>query len=303
MIIDCYTHTWDATETVGLDVSRAALPLPGNGQAPETVSASRQRHLSACEPVDCAFVVGFTSRHLNVDLDNDAIADYVATAPSKLVGFAGIDPGHPRQAIEELARIGDRPGMAGIAVAPAAQDIHPTSSQALQVYAAAAERSLPVLFHNGVAMTSQVKLEYAQPILLDEVAREMPDLRILIAHLGFPWVGETLLLLAKHPNVYADISWILHRPWQAYQSLLAAHEQGVMHKLLFGSGFPFLSAAAAIEALFDLQHLIAGTGIAAIPRDALRQIVERDALSALGMKPRAAITADPDPLSDHATEL
>ena len=96
------------------------------------------------------------------------------------------------------------------------------------------------------------------------------------------------MLLAKHPNVYAEISWILHRPWEAYQALLGAHESGVTDKILFGSGFPFLSAAASIESLYRINHLVHGTNLPTIPREALRGIVERDALTLLGIDHPAA---------------
>ena len=46
---------------------------------------------------------------------------------------------------------------------------------------------MPVLFHCGLGVCAETKLEYARPVLLDEVARELPDLKIIIAHLGLPW--------------------------------------------------------------------------------------------------------------------
>jgi predicted TIM-barrel fold metal-dependent hydrolase len=137
-------------------------------------------------------------------------------------------------------------------------------------------------------MATACKLEYAQPVLLDEVAREFADLKIIIAHLGYPWVSETIVLLAKHANVYSDVSWLLHHPWEAYQALLGAYHHGVMDKLLFGSGFPYTSAANCIETLYSINHMVQGTNLPVIPRDQLRGIVERDALEVLGIRPGAA---------------
>ncbi|MGB2987449.1 MAG: hypothetical protein WBE26_16415, partial [Phycisphaerae bacterium] len=73
------------------------------------------------------------------------------------------------------------------------------------------------------------------------------------------------------------------QPWQAYQVLLSAYEYGVMDKLLFGSGFPVAAASYCIEALYSINHLVHGTSLPTIPREHLRGIVERDALSLLGI--------------------
>ena len=76
---------------------------------------------------------------------------------------------------------------------------------------------------------------------------------------------------------------MLHEPWQAYQALLNAYQLGVTDKLLFGSGFPFASASHCIEELYSISHLVHGTNLPVIPREQLRGIVERDALSLLGI--------------------
>ena len=67
-------------------------------------------------------------------------------------------------------------------------------------------------------------MEYARPILLDAVARACPDLVICAAHLGHPWCEELLVVLRKHPNMYADISALHTRPMQLYFALRAAVE-------------------------------------------------------------------------------
>jgi hypothetical protein len=244
--------------------------------------------LEAAEPVDKSIVLGFKSRYLEAHLSNEGVAAYVADHPDRLIGFAGIDPSDPKEALADIEEAKRRFAMSGLSVAPAAQNFHPSDSRAMVVYAEAARRGMPILFHTGVHITSATRLEYAQPVLLDEVARELPDLRVIIAHMGYPWVHETIALLAKHAHVYAEISWLLHQPWQAYQALLSAHQYGVMDKLLFGSGFPAAWASHCIEDLYSINHMVHGTHLPTIPRDQLRGIVERDALALLGI-------ADPAP--------
>ncbi len=301
MIVDCYTHCWKSPTQVGLRGDRQTQLVPGllsAGKDCMPIEADARHHLAAAEPVDRTIVLGFESAYLDASIPNEDVADYVRKHPTKLIGFAGIDPSNPKQAVEAMKHARKELGMRGVSVAPAAQDFHPSASPALKVYEVAAEMGLPILFHSGPYLTARSKMEYAQPILLDEVAREFPTLRIVVAHLGYPWIDETLVLLAKHPNVYSDISWLIHQPWKAYQALLAASQYGVMDHLLFGSGFPHTSAAACIEALYGLNHLVHGTNLPSIPREDLRSIIERDALSLLGIEAPATNSngADESPL-------
>lgn len=287
MIVDCYTHVWETPSQVGLSAvasgDLAPVPTALRGRH-GSLDAGTARHLAACEPVDKAFVLGFESAYLQAEIPNTVVASYVRRHPDKLVGFAGIDPASPREAVDALRRARQDLGLRGVSVAPAAQDVHPSASTAFTVYQVAAELQMPILFHAGPFLASRSKMEYARPVLLDEVAREFPELKIIVAHLGYPWVSETMVLLAKHDNVYSDISWLLHQPWDAYQALSSAWQLGVMDKLLFGSGFPYTSAANCIEALYSLNHLVQGTNLPTIPREQLRSIVERDSLDLLGIQ-------------------
>jgi uncharacterized protein len=283
MIVDCFTHTWESNDQLGRCTPARGQPLSPVAQGIAQHGAGRVRHQLASEPVGVTLVLGFKSYYLDADIPNDAVAEYVARHPDRLIGLAGVDPTRPREAIAEMTRAREELRMPGIAVAPAAQGMHPTTSHAMLVYAEAADRNMPVLFHSGVFLAAETKLEFAQPVLLDEVARELPRLKVVIAHLGFPWLNETIALLAKHPNLYAEISWLVHQPWQAYQALLSAWQYGVMHKLLFGSGFPAATASQCIEALYSINHLVHETNLPTIPREALRGIVERDALGLLGI--------------------
>ena len=142
---------------------------------------------------------------------------------------------------------------------------------------------MPILVHPVGQATEQSKLEFGRPYLLDEVSRSFPNLRVIIAQLGQPWVDETICMLGKHPHVFADVSGLLSRPWQAYNALVSAYQHGVIDKLLFGSDFPYTSATECIEALYSINQIAQGTNLPVVPREALRGIVERDALGLLGL--------------------
>lgn len=290
MIIDCHTHVWESPEQLGLAraalearAARAAAAGLGGNTAP-LPDASIARHFSASDPVDKSFVLGFKSRYLGAEVPLSLISRYVREHPEKLIGAVGIDPTNLSEAMEDLASANQQFGLKAVTVSPAAQDFHPADSRAMQVFAEAARLGMPVLFHQGVHFSSAGKMEFARPSLVDEVARDLPQLKIVIAHLGYPWVEETIVLLGKHPNVFADISGLLHRSWHAYNALLSAFQYGVIDKLLFGSDFPFTSAKSAIESLYRLNQLVIGTNLPTIPRAALVGIVERDALGLLGIE-------------------
>jgi len=162
---------------------------------------------------------------------------------------------------------------------------HPAHSQALRFYAAVQEAGLPVFFHNGShALDAKAILEYAQPYLLDEVARTLPDLKIVIGNMGVPFVEQTLSMVSKHENVFADLTIRPTKTWQTYNIVVAAHERSVMDKLLFGSGFPAGKASECIETLLGFNMLLADTKLPTVPRGSIRNVIERDSLELLGIE-------------------
>jgi uncharacterized protein len=291
MIVDCHTHIWQSPDQLGrLELGaprslRSAVKRPSPGPKAGwrgVPAADPDHHWAESRSVDKSIVLGFKSRYLQAEIPNAYVADYVGRFPQKLIGFAGIDPTE-RSAIREIRAAQSDLHLRGVTVSPANQDFHPTDSRAMEVYAEAEKLGMPMLFHPSGQFTEQSKLEYGRPYLLDEVARTFPALRIVIAQLGQPWVDETICMLAKHDHVYADVSGLLGRPWQAYNALVCAHQHGVIDKLLFGSDFPYTSAAECIESLYSINQIAQGTNLPVVPREALRGIVERDTLGLLGL--------------------
>jgi predicted TIM-barrel fold metal-dependent hydrolase len=292
MIVDCHTHVWQSPDQLGqLDLGelprRRGMAVPPRITPARTVwrslpSADAEHHWAQSSTVDKSIVLGFKSRYLRAEVPNQYVSDYVRRFPQKLIGFAGIDPTEKAAADEVRAARNDLQ-LRGVTVSPANQDFHPTDSRAMRVYSEAEKLGMPVLVHPGSQLNEHSKLEYGRPYLFDEVARSFPQLRIVIAQLGQPWVDETILMLGKHPNVFADVSGLLRRPWQAYNSLVSAYEYGVIDKLLFGSDFPYTNATECIETLYSINQLAQGTNLPVVPREALRGIVERDTLALLGL--------------------
>ena len=115
------------------------------------------------------------------------------------------------------------------------------------LYDYAEEHKLPVLFHTGDTASSTGSLAHAHPLTLDEVANEREDLRIVICHVGNPWILDTAELLYKHTNVYADISGLVVGGGgysREYMRMLAdrigdaVYYAGGAEKLIFGTDYP-----------------------------------------------------------------
>ena len=300
MIVDCHTHVWQSPDQLGqldlgeLQAQRSlALRARGGGGGPTTRPTNRgpwravpsgdpDFHYQQTQMVDKTIVLGFKSRYLSAEVPNKYVADYVSRYPQKLIGFAGIDPTE-RSAVDEVRSAKFDLGRRGQTLSPANHDFHPSDTRAMRVYEEAEKLGMPVLVHPHGPMTEASKLEFGRPYLFDDVARSFPKLRIVIAQLGQPWVDETIVLLGKHPNVYADVSGLLKRPWQAYNALVSAHQYQVIDKLLFGSDFPYTGVTECIEALYSINQLAQGTNLPMVPREALRGIVERDTLNLLGL--------------------
>lgn len=100
--------------------------------------------------------------------------------------------------------------------------------------------------HTGPLMPSEV----GRPIYLDQVAIDFPDLVIVGGHIGYPWTEEAVAVATKHPNVFIDTSaYTIRRYPREIVAYLKAHGR---RKVLFGSNWPMIAPAKALEGLEDL---------------------------------------------------
>src|SRR5690606_21132658 len=144
------------------------------------------------------------------------------------IGFLSVHPDEPG-CLEELERcVGDL-GVKGVKLGPNYQRFDPLGESARAVYRRAEELGLPVLCHQGTSPSRTAPIRYAHPLVMDEIAIEFPELRIVMAHMGHPWQADTITVIRKHPHVYADISGMFYRPWSFYNALQLATEWNVLH--------------------------------------------------------------------------
>lgn len=280
MIVDIHTHVWEYPAHISDAFIADARAAAGDGY--KDIAVDLDRHWEAMQAVDRAVVLGFRARHVGVLVPNEYVAAYVARHPDKLVGFCSVDPQDP-DAVEQLDYAVGTLGLRGLKVAPIYQNVHPQDSRFRRLLARAEALRVPVLIHQGTTFCTNVSLELANPILLQPLALELPELRMVIAHMGHPWINETLVLIRKHKHLYADISALYYRPWQFYNALVSAMEYGVLDKLLLGSDYPFTTPADTIAALARVHDIVQGTGLPRIPEGKIDALINRDCFALLGL--------------------
>ncbi len=106
---------------------------------------------------------------------------------------------------------------------------------------------------------------------------------MVIGAMGLPFLDQTICMLSKHENVYADLSISPQKKWEVYNIVISAHEADVMDKLLFGSGYPIARPDNCIETLFGFNMMLGDTNLPGVPREEIRGIIERDTLALLGI--------------------
>jgi predicted TIM-barrel fold metal-dependent hydrolase len=110
-----------------------------------------------------------------------------------------------------------------------------------------------------------------------------PDLTIIMAHIGHPWQVDALVVVRKHPNVWADVSGSVLRPWGHWNAMRMAAEWGVLDKLLFGSDFPASTPQETMARLRAVNDPIRGTALPPVPEEKIEEIIHRDSLALLGL--------------------
>jgi predicted TIM-barrel fold metal-dependent hydrolase len=277
VIVDCHTHVGDRRHYGGAFLEDAARAW-GPGYSP---ARTLEQHWDAVADVDHAIVLAFAAPAAGFDVPNDYVAEYVARHPEKLIGFASVDPGRPG-AVTELERA-VAAGLRGLKLGPTYQGFDPAGAAAIEVYEAAEAMGLPVIWHQGTTFVRTARLEYARPSQIDGVAIRFPELRIVIAHLGHPWIDEALVVVRKHPHLFADISALHMRPWQLYNGLVSACEYRVADRLLLGTDWPFGTLEDTLAGLRGVNRPTEGTGLPRVPDDVIAGIISRPTLDLLGL--------------------
>jgi predicted TIM-barrel fold metal-dependent hydrolase len=168
---------------------------------------------------------------------NDFVAEVISVDTHRLVGTCSVDPiRDPYAGVQEVRRMVERHGFRCIKIYPSYDHFYPADESCWELYRTAIELDIPVQFHMGWTPCVNAPMKYQLPHLLDEVGIRFPDLKVIVAHLGYPWVEECACLLAKHENFYADLAyWGTFPPEKILRHLNDFRVMCSFDKLLYGS--------------------------------------------------------------------
>lgn len=180
-------------------------------------------------------------------IPNIEVAEAAMKNPDVLIPFASIDPHKGFMGAREARNLIENYGVKGFKFHPTVQGFYPNDRKlAYKLYEVIAEYNLPMLFHtghsgfgSGVKGGGGLRLEYSNPIHLDDVAIDFPNCPIIMAHPSWPWQDEALSVAMHKPNVYIDLSgW---SPKYFPKQLVQYANTMLKKRILFGTDFPLIT--------------------------------------------------------------
>jgi len=215
----------------------------------------------------------------------DKVSAFMKEAPDRFVGFGYVNP-LLHDAAESVLRQRRELDLFGLKLYPTTDGYGADDPKAFRVYEAAASVEMPVLLHQAGMPVAHDLLEHTSPLQVDVVASCFPKLRIVLAHLGYPRVEETLYVARKHRNVWCDISWpygdVNHASYRylLWRDLLTAVNLGVIEKLVFGTDYPGVRQKPYADLLMSVNKYATHEDLR-IPEEKLVAILGENARSLL----------------------
>jgi predicted TIM-barrel fold metal-dependent hydrolase len=246
--IDVHTHAERNVDMpqdpVTTDLLAAAAKYFGVGPvqptAQEVADYYRERNMLAV-----VFTVDDEAGMGRKRLGNDEVLDAARANPDVLIPFGSVDPHKGKLGVREARELIDA-GVRGFKFHPNTQAFWPNDKAHYSLYEVIAEARLIALFHTGTTGIGAgmpggggVRLKYSNPMAVDDVAADFPDLDIILAHPSFPWQDEALAIAVHKPNVYIDLSgW---SPKYFPDNLVRYTNTLLREKMLFGSDYPLIT--------------------------------------------------------------
>jgi predicted TIM-barrel fold metal-dependent hydrolase len=240
--IDVHVHLEAPDDHSSAD--RAARKYFGESGAPRDPGGLAEYYRSR----RMAFVVFSVDERLSgrPQLSNDEVADFASANADIAIAFASIDPHRGADGVAEARRLVSSGRVRGLKLHPPLQQFDPDDRLAYPLYEVFAEARLPVLFHTGHSGIGTgmpggggIRLKYGNPMPIDDVAVDFPEMPIILAHPSFPWQDEAISICLHKPTVYIDLSgW---SPKYFSPTLVQYANTLLKHKVLFGSDYPLLT--------------------------------------------------------------
>ena len=228
--------------------------------------------LAATRDADKVIVFGIVAPFCGINADQELIAKFVSEHSDRFIGWCSVDPNDP-DCVNQLDYYVNHLGFRGLKCSPIYQNWDPQDPKHLPLFKKAESLGIPVNIHQGTSFVRPGPLKYANPVQLEDIAIACPDLRIVIAHMGHPWETECVVLIRKHPNLYANVSALHYRPLRHYQAFMTAIEYGVEHKLIIGSDFPSATFPQVIAGQRKVNDIVEGTKFPRVSEEVINNII------------------------------
>jgi len=194
----------------------------------------RFEELLAREGVDFACVLAELNEMTVGVITNEQVGDFCGGRP-RLIPFCDVNPYLFARPAEELKRLVENEGFRGLKLYPTYQQYFLNEPRIYPVYAVAQSLGIPVLIHTGSSIFPGTRLKYGDPLHLDDVAVDFPDLKLVMAHSGRGfWYERAFFMSRLHKNVYMEISGLPPSKLMEYFPELGRNT----HKVIFGSDWP-----------------------------------------------------------------
>jgi uncharacterized protein len=241
--IDVHVHM-EAPEAAATEADAAARKYfheSGAPRDPEGLAAYyRSRNIG--------FVVFSVDERLTgrPQVPNEVVADFAEANSDIAIAFASFDPTRGPAVVREARRLVATGRVHGLKLHPPVQQFFANDPVAYPLYEVFAEARLPVLFHTGHSGIGTnmpggggIRLKYGNPMHIDDVAVDFPEMPIILAHPSFPWQDEAISICMHKPTVYIDLSgW---SPKYFSPTLIQYANSLLKHKVLFGSDYPWIT--------------------------------------------------------------
>lgn len=208
---------------------------------------------------------------------NEDVAQIQRAYPERFIAFASVDP-HKPSALDDLESAVSELGMKGGKFHPSLQNFDPSDERFFPLWEKCEELRIPCIFHTGTSGIGAgapggqgIRIDLSRPILLDPVAAAFPNMKIVMAHFGWPWHVEAMAMAMHKSNLYLDISgWA---PRYIPSEVVSEMKGRLSDRFLWGSDYPFISPARCLE---EFEELDVG--------DARAKILKENARLLLGLE-------------------
>lgn len=224
-------------------------------KTPRCASERILEHLTAAGVDKCVLLPHDYSAHGGDFIAAEAMSSLVKAGNGRFYGFVSVEP-ESDTALGTLEKAFENLNLAGLKLNPAKQKFYPQDEKIYPIYERCIYYNKPIMFHSGFSWEPGAETKYAYPMNFEQVAVKFPKLRFCLAHMGFPWVKDTAVLLLKYPNMYADTAALyFDSAGEFYEHIFKKEmsigwlDRSLRHQVMFGSNIPRWEQMRMLKAL------------------------------------------------------